>query len=157
MRLTFLLYLISSLCIHHLHGQSSVNSGYGDVNNNFGNVSYSIGQVFYAGESNATGSIYPGVQQVYEITSAPVFLPDITLSVKVYPNPATDYFILSVKESDYSGYSARLADSSGKILLITEVNEPETRIEVSSYPVGIYYLYVLKEQSIYKTFKIIKK
>lgn len=160
MRLSILFFLVCYLGIQHAHGQTSVNTGSGNASNNTGNISYSIGQVFYAGASNSFGSIYPGVQQIYEITSFPVDIdpaPKITLSVKVYPNPATDYFILSFNGADYSGYIARLADSSGKVLRITEINETDTRIEVSSYPTGMYYLYLLKEQSIYKTFKIIKK
>lgn len=160
MRLSILLFLVCFLSIHHAHGQTSVNAGHGNISNNSGNVSYSIGQVFYSGESNSSGSIYPGVQQIYEIISPPVNIdlaPKITLSVKVYPNPATDYFILSFNGTDYSGYIAKLANSSGQVVRITEIEESDTKIEVSSYPTGMYYLYLLKEQSIYKTFKIIKK
>ncbi|WP_455586606.1 T9SS type A sorting domain-containing protein [Bacteroides sp.] len=159
MRLLILLFLFCCMGIHHAYGQTSVNTGNGDVSNGSGNVSYSIGQVFYAGAGNASGSIYPGVQQVYEILSEPVDLdrPKITLSIKVYPNPATDYIILSFNGADYTGTFAKLADSTGKTLGTTEITEAETKIEVSSYPVGMYYLYLVREQSIYKTFKIIKK
>lgn len=160
MRLSILFFLVCCLCVQHTYGQTSVNAGNGNANTHSGSVSYSIGQVFYTGASNSTGSIYPGVQQIYEISTVPVDIdlaPKVTLSVKVYPNPATDYFILSFNGTDFSGYTARLADSSGKVLRITEINEFDTRMEVSSYPPGMYYLYLLKEQSIYKTFKIIKK
>ena len=160
MRLSILLFLACCLSIYHAHGQMSVNAGNGKTNSPSGNVSYSIGEVFYAGESNGSGSIYPGVQQVYEIISSPVDIdlaPKVTLSVKVYPNPATDYFVLSFNGTVYSGYVAKLVDSSGKILQIREIEESDTKIEVSSYPTGMYYFYLIKEQSIYKTFKIIKK
>lgn len=158
MRLSILLFLFCCMGIHHVHGQTSVNAGNGSAGGSSGNVSYSIGQTFYAGADNAAGSVYPGVQQTYRITVVGADpAPEITLSMKVFPNPATDYFILSFKETDYSGYSARIADSTGKIIRFVDIYDAETRVEVSSYPAGVYLLYVFKEQSIYKTFKIIKK
>ena len=156
MRLSILLLLyIGSL---QAIGQTSMNAGNGEVSNNFGNISYSIGQTFYVGQTNSAGSVFPGVQQTYEILPVGTLNPKVSLEVKVYPNPATDYFILSFSDdTDISGFSARITDSTGKIIQVLDIREASTRIEASSYPAGVYLLYVLDKQRVYQTFKIIKK
>ena len=87
-----------------VNAQDSVNSGGGTALSSAGFASFSIGQPFFVSQISATGAVYPGIQQGYEISS-----------------------------------------------------EAESRIDMASLSAGVYFLKVLKDNRLLKTFKILKK
>lgn len=73
------------------------------------------------------------------------------LSVDIYPNPSSD--LVFVKSNTSDKYHLTLMDSSGKVLQSIPNAE---KVNISSYPKGIYYLVVRNEKG-FKNFKIEKK
>jgi hypothetical protein len=123
-----------------------------------GTVSYSVGQVVYTTSTETTGSVSLGVQQAYEIS-------DVTgieetsnghILVTAYPNPATDYLLLKVDNSDISNTSYQLFNMSGKLVECRQLSNNEASIDFSNLDSGIYYLKVIENIKELRTFKIIK-
>ena len=141
-----------------LHAQEAIPAAGGDATGNGGSVSYSIGQVDYSTNTSANGSVSEGVQQPYEIfviTGTEVF-PSVSLSCKAFPNPATDFLILSVGESEKENLSYRLSDLNGRVIASGKVIEEQTKIQMGTLRNGNYFLSVVMNNAEIKTFKIIK-
>lgn len=98
-----------------------------------------------------------GIQQGYEISSEDGLDIYPSVSVKAYPNPVTDYLILSFSSFDLYGIKVILTDSKGVFLRLSEIVEAESRIDMASLSAGVYFLKVLKDNRLLKTFKILKK
>ncbi len=59
--------------------------------------------------------------------------------IKVYPNPATN--VITVEQREQSNYKAlQLLDLSGKVILKKEVESKLTRIDVSKFSKGVYFV-----------------
>jgi hypothetical protein len=79
---------------------------------------------------------------------------EIENSIKVYPNPATDFINIDVSQKS----SYQLTNMNGKIVLQGKLEELENRIDISDKKEGIYFLTVTDLQKKEKqTVKIIVK
>lgn len=62
----------------------------------------------------------------------------------VYPNPSSDYLVIStlspLEEKDVNLYQIQIVDEAGGVFLQMESSEQLTRIDVSNYPPGRYFL-----------------
>ena len=152
--------LISLVYASGVLAQSSfVGSGKSENSAN-GSISYSVGQTFYNSVESQNGSIENGVQHAYIINANPTDINDnnISLNVKAYPNPTTDYLNLSVSAfENYSELSFSLFDLSGHLLKRKRLVQSETRIDFSMYSSGTYILNVKAKGILRKSFKIIKR
>ena len=121
-----------------------------------GSVSYSIGQVSYTSVSAAGNSISQGVQQPYEIsTVTSVSSESVNLEMLVYPNPTVSGVKLSVPQNS-ENLSCQLTDISGKLILQQNITADNTNLAMDELPKGTYLLNVYRNQSIVKTFRVIK-
>jgi len=160
--------ILSLLCTFAVFSQETVSSAGGNATGGGGSVSYTVGQVAYTTITGSNGSVAQGVQQPYEIsvTTALEEAKDIALEWMAYPNPASDFLKLSLKNPESSGLiidnlSYQLYDSNGKLLLNEKLDGFESAISMSALPAGIYILKVSESpgkatQKELKTFKIIK-
>jgi hypothetical protein len=122
-----------------------------------GEISYSIGQVATELNSGINGSVSHGVQQPYEIYStAGSEILNIDLRLITYPNPTTDNLILSIDGFKNQIFSYQLFNFDGKLLIDEECSGNITNINLKSFPSNTYLLSIVKDQSIIKTFRIIK-
>lgn len=153
-----LLIALLMLGFVQLQAQESTNSAGGNASSGSGSISYSVGQVTYQTIANANGSVAQGVQQPYEIwiVSGIEDAKDITLDVKVYPNPAQDFLVLKLNQYATQGLSYQLLDMNGKILRKQAVNEDETQINMNNLAPALYLLKIYQSGHEIKTFKIIK-
>ena len=148
-------------CIHAQQRHASVNAAGGNASGSGGSVSYSVGQVFYTTVSGTNASVSEGVQQPYEIS---VFtgLKDnaaIDLLYAVYPNPTVGKLTLKLDDStmpDIKSMIYQLYDVNGKLIRSNQLKEKETSIEMSDLTTSSYYLRIIKNKKVIKTFKIIK-
>lgn len=149
-------------CMQAQQVHASVNASGGDASGTGGSVSYSVGQVFYTTASGTNASVSEGVQQPYEIS---VFtgLKDnaaIDLLYAVYPNPTSGKLTLKLYAStipDIKSMIYQLYDVNGKMIRSDQLKEKETSIEMSDLTSSAYYLRIIKNKKVIKTFKIIKK
>ncbi|GHT31530.1 hypothetical protein FACS189434_01450 [Bacteroidia bacterium] len=158
-----LYFLFAGLLSLNIQAQTSVNAGGGDAANGEVSLSYSIGQVFYEPFATVGGAIKaaPGVQQTYDIVeitppNPPDGLGDISQGdIKLYPNPTTDYLVLSL--SDSRNIKAALFDLAGHLLKTAEITSLQTQIDVQHLPAGAYLLTLYYNNVEIKIFKIVKQ
>lgn len=94
--------LLLGIGLSGLHAQNTISASGGNASGSGGSVSYSVGQIVYTTNTGTNGSAAQGVQQPYEISvvTANEEALDISLEMVVYPNPATDFVKLRIKNYD---------------------------------------------------------
>lgn len=127
----------------------------GESTGSGGNVSYSVGQLDYIVITDNGGSVSQGLQQTYTILIGIEQL-DPNLETSVYPNPATEFVILSVPEIQIKGMSYSLYDMNGKLIISQNLTENNTKIAISELANGIYFIKLFKYENIVNSFKLIK-
>ncbi|MEM1323069.1 MAG: LamG-like jellyroll fold domain-containing protein [Bacteroidota bacterium] len=66
-------------------------------------------------------------------------------SLKIFPNPASDYLI--IQSGDTKAIEVELIDQTGKVLLSSNLSLGSNRIDMDSIPKGIYFLRLATEDS----------
>lgn len=142
----------------NLYAQEAVPAAGGTATGDGGSVSYSVGQVVYTTNTSTTGTSSEGVQQPYEIfvITGNDQLSSVTLTCKAFPNPTTNFLILSVENFQKENLSYRLSDINGKTIGTGDILEDQTEIQMKSFRNGNYFLSVIQNNNELKTFKIIK-
>jgi len=153
--------LLVGLGLTGLQAQTSVNATGGNASGSGGSASYSVGQVVYTTNTGTSGSVAQGVQQPYEISVVTGLeeAKGINLSVSAYPNPTTDYLILSIDASttlSIQSMSYQLYDMNGKLLQSEKITGNQTSIGMSNLVPANYFVKVIQANKEVKTFKIIK-
>ena len=146
------------LGISLVKAQSTISASGNNGSGIGGTVSYTVGQVVYTTINGSNGKITQGVQQPYEISVVTGIegAKDITLEFLVYPNPATDYIKLKIKNFEIENLSYQLYDISGAKLKTDILNSNENTISMQDVRASTYFLKVLQGRREIKTFKIIK-
>lgn len=142
-----------------LLAQESTNTSGGIAEGNGGTSSYSVGQVAYTMNTGSEGTVTHGVQQPYEISVATGYeqVKGIDLTIKAYPNPATDYLTLYIEDHQQPSLRYQLFDMSGRLLQTNYIHNRETIINMSKCVPSIYFLKVNGEKGTIISFKIIKQ
>ena len=123
-----------------------------------GSISYSVGQVVYQTYTEVNVSVAEGVQQPYKILAviATKEARRIFLSVSAFPNPATDYLTLKVENFDNENLSYQVIDMPGKILQNQKIKGDQTLVVMGNLAPATYFVKVLIDNRLIKTFKIVK-
>lgn len=138
-----------------LHAQENTVATGGEIKTTGGIINYSIGQVFYTNAIGSNGGIEQGVNQPYTISSIlGIDEKSILLELSVYPNPTTDF--LNLKLKDFENVDFQLIDFLGKSIITKKVTEQNTLISMVALSKATYFLSIVKNNQIVKTFKIIK-
>jgi len=117
-------------------------------------IDWSIGEVAIETYTNDSNILTQGLHQsTYTVLA--VEDNAIKLNMSVYPNPATD--IVNVKAENLDAYQLILSDVNGKQLLVKQVNDGDSLLDLSSYKRATYYLSINKNGKHLKTYKLIKK
>ena len=141
-----------------LQAQNTISASGGNASGSGGSVSYSVGQIVYTSNTGTNGSAAQGVQQPYEISVVTGIeeAKDISLEIMVYPNPATDFVKLMIKNYEVENLRYQLYDINGRLLQDNKVEGNETNIVMSNFLPATYFLKVTDNNKVVKTFKIIK-
>lgn len=149
--------LIFLLIVTYTQAQSNAVSAGGGANGSGGTVSYSIGQVAYTVNTGTNGSVIQGLQQPFEISVITgVRNLEINLNARVYPNPATNSFILTTGNTELKNLSYVLLDTEGRKIDQNKLINSNTVINTALLKSGVYFLNVYSKQNLVKTFKIEK-
>ncbi len=142
---------------HKLSGQAAVVSSGRTVASDSGSISYSVGQVNFKFIQSNSGTSSEGVQQAIVIEEVSNIDENLNkLQVNLFPNPTeNDLFIV---QDNLSNINYNLMDASSRILCNGQINTRFTKLELSEYPSGIYFLKLdHSNNKNSRTFKIIKK
>lgn len=158
-------HLVKILIAFYLFGfgtttqaQNTISALGGNASGSGGSASYSVGQVVYQTHTGTNGTVAQGVQQAYEISVVTDIkeAKGINLSVSAYPNPTTDYLILSIDEFEISNLSYQLYDLQGNLLQNEKITGNQTSIVMGNLVPATYFVKVIQGQREVKIFKIIK-
>lgn len=141
-----------------VYAQEALSASGGNASGSGGSVSYTIGQVTYTTNTGINGSVAQGIQQPYEI-SVVTWLEEaggINLSCSAYPNPANKYVFLKTENCDTENITFQLFDDNGKLLENKKAEGTATKIDMENLVIATYFLKVLKNNQVVKTFKIVK-
>ncbi len=158
MKKTKLIIMFSLIfSITGIKAQQGFTAAGGVASGSGGTAAYSVGQIVFTTNTGAGGSVAQGVQQPYEI-SIVLGLEDhqISLNMKVYPNPTSDFLILNVGNFEFSTLNFELFDVSGKLLESKKITSSTEIISMENLPSSTYFLKVTSNNEEVKTFKIIK-
>jgi hypothetical protein len=141
-----------------IRAQNAIPASGGNATGSGGSVSYTIGQVVYTTITGSNGSSAQGLQQPYEISVVTEIseAKDISLEIEVYPNPATDFVKLKIKNYEVENLRYQLYDINGSLLKDNKVEANETSIPMQNLLPSAYFLKVSDNNKVIKTFKIIK-
>ena len=90
---------------------------------------------------DAAGNISAASEVLNVTTLFGVGLDDVDSSINIYPNPASDYILISVPEGN-SG-SVSLCNASGTVIKEDITQSNTTRIDVSALPKGFYLVKII--------------
>ena len=140
-----------------LTAQEAFVSSASEASGTGGSVSYSVGQLLTNSQTTSNTTIDVGIQQPLQIVT--LSNPEVTrvqLTAKAYPNPSTDFVVLSLTEASYEEMEYALYSMNGSLVYQASVTAAETTIDLRRFAVGTYVLRVTQHQNEIKTFKIIK-
>ena len=156
--LSFTIIFTIVFSISDIYGQQAVISTGGNNNGSGGSSSYTIGQTVYTTNTGTNGSVAQGVQQAYEISVIDGIKKanGINLICTTYPNPATNFLTVEIKNIRVKKMSYEIFDLSGKLIKKGLILENETKIPIYNLVNGTYILKIFKKSKSIKTFKIVK-
>ena len=141
-----------------LYAQQAVLTASGNITGSNGSVTYSVGQVAFLTNTGTTGIITEGVQQPFEILIMEgIEEKGITLECSVFPNPAGDFVKLKTDRHEIRNLSFRLYTLTGVLLQNNLIAGSELSIPMDGLVPGTYFLTVIENDNVLKSFKIIKK
>lgn len=157
-KLIILSILLLSLRLTGLQAQEAIPASGGNASGSGGTASYTVGQVVYTSNTGTNGSVAQGVQQPYEISvvSGIEQAKGTNLECSAYPNPTTDFLTLNIENYNNENLSYQLFDISGKLLENKKLTSNETTISMTNLVSATYFLKVIDNNKVVKTFKIIK-
>ena len=71
---------------------------------------------------------------------------DESIQFSMYPNPASDYIYLNIKNAEF--VQASVINASGAVVDSFNVSDTETRIDISNYAQGIYHIVISSENKV---------
>jgi len=149
--------IIALICSVGLHAQETVPATGNDATGTGGSSSYTVGQVVCATNTGSNGSVAQGVQQPYEIsTSVGIEVTEINLELVAYPNPTNNSLTLNIGNYNNEKLTYQLYDMQGKLLDSKQAVNSCTTIGMKDLPTSTYLLNVLDNNSLIKTFRIVK-
>ena len=139
-----------------LSAQSVIVPFGGDATDGSVTVSYTVGQVAVQANSDGSTTIYEGVQQPYEIQIIGIDnYPGITLNAMVFPNPTVGNVQLTMNNVQLED-EVKVFDMNGKFLFVKKIEGENTEIPMSDLAAGTYFVNVVSEKQVLKTFKVVK-
>lgn len=137
--------------------QQNTDASGGTASGAGGTATYSIGQMDYVTATGTGGSISEGLQHPYKISIlSGIEDTDINLVFSVYPNPTTDFVVLSVQNANIQNMTYQLFDVQGKLIEKQKLSGSETLISMTDLANDIYFIKVLNKTRELKVFKVIK-
>ncbi len=119
-------------------------------------LSWSVGEVVTSTLENESNWLTQGFHQGSIEVETSWENVDLDIEINAYPNPAQDYVVIKLSDSQSEGIYYRLVDFQGRILAENKIDQSQTRISLEKYDPGVYLVKLHGSNQHLKTFKIIK-
>ncbi len=149
--------LITGLSI--VHAQLITATIGDDIYSSNGSVSFTVGQVVYSSYQASGGSVTEGIQLPHETRAITGTEEKGTgLNVTAYPNPTAGNIIVNLSCMDQGEVlDIQIFDVNGKLIENVNLNSNETKLNMSNYAPGTYFIKMIYKNQVPKACKIIKK
>lgn len=134
--------------------QGTVTAG-GEASGSGGSISYTIGETNNSSATGIDGNINQGMQQPYEIFTISISA-KFNANVSLFPNPTSDYVVISVEGTNADNLRYELFDMNGKLLQSAKMSSNETSILMREYASASYFVKIYNNENESKNFKINK-
>ena len=147
---------MTSLAMSQTASPELVSSAGDSFNNTSYQLDWSMGECVTATHSGGSYVITQGFHQnTYVVMTVENLRADINMSV--FPNPTTDLVTIDFPSSEgYGNVKISVTDFSGKVLQTENFAGDIEQINFLNYAVGVYFISVLENNQLIKSFKIIK-
>jgi hypothetical protein len=131
--------------------------GAGEINSSAnGSVSFSMGIVCDNQISNNEHTIEEGIQQSYFVTPIDIETNDRNNNISIHPNPTSGKIYVTIenlnKLTDY-----KIINNQGEVIKENTIKNKITEIKLIDISDGIYFILLLSNDTLTKTYKIIKQ
>ena len=146
---------MTNLAISQTTSPELVSSSGDSFSNATYQLDWSVGECVTATHSAGDYVITQGFHQnTYVITTVEDLRAEIEMTV--YPNPTSDFISLKVESSKAENMRYTIIDFTGKVLQISDFSSDIEQINFSNYAVGTYFISVMENNQLIKSFQIIK-
>ena len=132
-----------------------ISSSGDSFNNSSYQLDWSIGECVTTTFTSSDFIITQGFHQnSYQVMSVEDLRVDI--EIKVYPNPTANFVNLKIENSKIENMQYILTSVYGKILQTRKITKDQEQVDFSNFTMGTYFISILENNQLIKTFKIIK-
>jgi hypothetical protein len=136
--------------------ERDVISSTGDFySNGSGQLSVTIGEIITTTISDGINELTQGFHQAI-ITVTNIENHSIDFEMNVFPNPTSKSVTIIVKELK-DNISLTLYGVDGKIILTERIRSLETKLNVEQFANGVYFLNLIKDGQLIKSYKVLKQ
>jgi hypothetical protein len=157
-------FLIIICCCSLCLAQQVVSTSGGHSENSSAKISWTIGEPVISTLSNGSYILTQGIHQSKLLIDAVEELIISGLEISAFPNPVNEVINLKViylttdrPDMLRKKISFQLFDMNGKVLIKKQIESTETVIQMNGYAPSSYFLKVMLDKKLVKTFKIIKQ
>ncbi len=153
------LFTISFILPICLFAQQGTTAAGGEIQSSFGEISYSIGQLSNGAFSTASGSMYEGLQQPYEIvvTNTTNWGDQLGIQITAFPNPVNDQLQLTFNQDPPENCRIHCINAAGLTVFTQEVDQLKTALSMHELTPGYYFLTVVSSGTLLSSITIIKQ
>lgn len=120
-------------------------------------LSWTIGETITETINNNTITLTQGFHQSKIIITSIDQLSESKFALSAYPNPTSGVVYLKIETENVKNLQYQLIDSKGTLLTRKEISSNTAEIDFHNFSNGIYLLEVFENQTILKSFKILKQ
>jgi hypothetical protein len=152
--------ILLAMAVTGLQAQVVKPTSGGNTTGTGGSAIYStIGQVVYTSNTGTSVLLTQDLKQPFKISSIATWIEQPkgpSFPCLIFPNPTNDFLTVKIEGEQLMKYSVSLYDSNGKLLRNTNIKSDETKIDLRNLASANYFVKVLNNGKLVKTFKIIK-
>ncbi len=156
--ISFLIFIVSATSAYSQAEikTSSISTGGGSADNGTVNIIYTVGELAIREQSQGDKHISEGfITPDIKVTLKAEDYTELT-GIKVFPNPVKDN--LHINNSNEEEYEIHIFDIAGKEILVKTDKKFDVKVNMSSFPSGVYVMAIVdRSNSKIKTFKIKKE
>ena len=137
--------------------QEAVVSGGNYYENSMGSTSWTLGEIITETFRSDEVILTQGFQQPGLTVTSIDEHPELDFKITAFPNPVKDYLNIKLDTDTFERLSYELFDSKGNILLQKRFTSNLANISLQNLDPAVYFLRIIHDKKVLKTFKIVKQ
>lgn len=136
---------------------SLISTAGGEFKTDNESLTFTVGEIVTETFTTTDLILTQGFLQPYAETVDIPQATDNEFSVSIYPNPASNYFIIDIISENNENYYIDIIDIKGKKINSKNLIEKSTKINISNYQPGTFFVRLINESNTFtKTYVLIK-